>query len=142
VTAIVTPLRPREFYAVVPGASLPGKAEPEPVFYARTFDGMNSALAHARLLSAGGGEQSVTLTAGRVTKVILAFRNGQDTTGTLLPAPYKTTVTPEPDAIRPGAPKGHIPEICTAAKNRAVGRVHRRNPNCPPPSWPGIDIRR
>jgi hypothetical protein len=142
-TASVTRLRPREFYAVVPGAPAgePG-GEPEPVFYARTFDGMNSAIVHARLLSAGGGEQAVTLTTGRRTKTIMVFRNGEDTTGTLLPPPYKTALRPVPDAIRQGAPRGHIPEVCSTAKNRAAGRRPRKNPNCPPPSWPGIDIRR
>jgi hypothetical protein len=136
----VIQLRPREFYAVVPGAATPGKdSEPEPVFYARTFDGMNSAIVHAQLLSAGGGTQEVTLTQGRKTKTILRFENSQDVTGTLAPDPHRTAVVPEPGVvIRLGAPRGHIPEICSTAKNRAAGRRPRRNPNCPPCEWPGL----
>jgi hypothetical protein len=135
-TAAVTRLRPREFYAVVPGSG----DEPEPVFYARTFDGMCSAIEHAKLLSAGGGKQDVTLTEGRKTKVIARFENGVSTLPPVAPPPYKTVITPAPGTVRPGAPHGHIPEICTTAKNRAAGRKPRRNPNCPRPEWPGIDI--
>jgi hypothetical protein len=143
-TATVTRLRPREFYAVVPGSGGgPGQdGKPEPVFYARTFDGLMSAIEHAKLLSRGGGQQDVTLTEGRRTRVILRFEDGADTTGKLLPPPYPAALRPAPGDIRPGSPKGHIPEICTTAKNRAAGRKPRRNPNCPRPEWPGIDITR
>lgn len=138
-TATVTRLRPREFYAVVPGSGGgPDGGDPEPVFYARTWDGMLSAIEHAKHLSRGGGEQEVTLTGGRKTKVIARFGNGVSTLSPIVPPPSETTLRPAAEDIRPGAPKGHIPEICTHAKNRATGRRTRRNPNMPRPQWPGI----
>lgn len=144
-TASVTRLRPREFYAVVPGAGgAPGQGEPEPVFYARTFDGMISAITHAKHLSASGsGDQEVTLTRGRVTRVVARFEGGISTLGVIAPDPYKTVLRPATiTELRPGAPKGHIPEVCSTARNRAAGRRPRKNPNCPKPEWPGIDITR
>lgn len=140
-TATVTRLRPREFYAVVPGTGGgPSEGKPEPVIYARTWDGMLSAIEHARHLSRGGGRQDVTLTEGKQTKIIAGFESGVSVYGAIFPAPYRTTLRPAPEDVRPGSPKGHIPEICTTARNRAAGRRPRKNPNCPPPSWPGIDI--
>ena len=138
-TATVTRLRPREFYAVVPGTNgNPGsRGEPQPVGYERTLDGMCSAINHARLLSAGGGTQTVLLIEGRRRKPSMQFVNGEEITGKLTPVTFRSASVTE---LRPGAPKGHIPEICTTAKNRAAGRRPRKNPNCPKPSWPGIDI--
>ena len=139
-TADVIRLRPREFYAVVPGSGGgPGEpGEPEPVFYERTLNGTESALVHAALLSAGGGTRYITLTEGRRTWIWRTFRNGQVVPSPDPPVIYRTTVTPGAGQIRPGAPKGHIPEICSRAKNRAAGRKPRRNPNMPRPQWPGI----
>jgi hypothetical protein len=139
VTADVIRLRPREFYAVVPGSGGgPGEGNPEPVIYARTWDGMLSAIEHAKYLSRGDGRQEVTLTEGRQARVIARFENGVSTLGPIAPVTYPTTLRPAADDIRPGSPKGHIPEICTHAKNRAAGRRPRRNPNMPKPQWPGI----
>lgn len=142
-TGQVIPLPPREFYAVVPGAGgQPGLGEPEPVFYARTLDGMISALEHAKLLSANGsGPQDVTLTQGRQTRVIMRFENGRDISRRLLPGPYKTQVTPDPENVRDGAPNGHIRELCSTAKHRARGTKPRRSPHMPrQATWPGLDV--
>jgi hypothetical protein len=133
-TARVIPLRPREFYAIVPGD------DGSPVLYARTFDGMNSAIAHAQRLSAGGARQEMRLTVGRATTVILIFENGQDITGTLIPAVRPTIIPASAAEIRPGAPRGRIPETSRTAMARKAGKKPRRNPHCPRPSWPGIDI--
>jgi len=142
VDATVTWLRPREFYTVIPGSGgNPGSGgEPAPVFYERTLDGAESALVHAALLSAGGGTQYVTLTEGRRTWIWRTFRDSRLVPSPDPPVVYRTTVVPEPGSLRKGSPRGHIPEVCTTAKNRAAGRQPRRNPNCPKPSWPGIDI--
>jgi hypothetical protein len=139
VTAIVTRLRPKEFYAVVPGHDgNPGsRGEPAPVGYERTLDGMSSAIVHARLLSAGGRTQTVLLITGRRRKAIMQFVNGEEITGKLAPVSFHPATVTE---LRPGSPKGHIPEVCSTAKNRRAGRTPRKNPNCPAPSWPGIDI--
>lgn len=137
--ATVTRLRPREFYAVVPGSGGgPGEDDPGAVFYERTLNGTESALVHAALLSAGGGTQYITLTEGRRTWIWRTFQDSR-----LVPSPdppviYETVLRPAAEDVRPGAPKGHIPEICTHAKNRASGRKPRRNPNMPKPRWPGI----
>lgn len=139
--ASVTRLRPREFYAVLPGGNPGSGGEPGPVFYARTLNGAVSALVHAGLLSAGGGIQYITLTEGRRTWIWRAFRNGEPVPVPEPPVIYRTTVIPAPGALRPGAPRGHIPEVCSTAKNRAAGRQPRHNPNCPKPSWPGIQLR-
>jgi hypothetical protein len=140
VAAGVTRLRPREFYAVVPGSDGgPGEGEPEPVFYERTLPGAESALAHAMLLTAGGGTQYVTLTEGRRTWICCTLQNGHRVPSPDPPVVYRTTLVPAPGSLRPGAPRGHIPEICSHAKNRAAGREPRKNPNCPKPSWPGIE---
>lgn len=138
-SATVTRLRPRrEFYAVVPGADS-GNGNPEPAGYERTLDGMCSAITFARLLSAGGGTQHVLLVRGRQQKIIMQFGNGEEITGKLARPDFQAaSVT----GLRPGSPRGHIPEICTAAKNRAAGRRPRKSPHCPPPSWPGLDITR
>lgn len=137
--ATVTRLRPREFYAVVPGRDgNPGsRGEPEPVGYERTLDGMCSAIVHARLLSAGNRTQTVLLIQGRRRKAIMQFVNGEEITGKLAPAVFRAASVTE---LRPGAPKGHIPEVCSTAKNRAAGRRPRRSPHYVRPQWPGIDI--
>ena len=141
-TATVSRLPPREFFAIVPGSGVgPGEGgEPEPVFYARTLDGAESALVHAALLSAGGGTQYITLTEGRKTWIWRTFRDSRLAPSPDPPVIYPTPFRPAPEDIRAGPPKGHIPETCTHAKNRAAGRQPRKNPNCPAPSWPGIDI--
>ena len=126
--AVVTRLRPREFYAVVPGSGVaPGQdGEPEPLFYERTLNGLTSAMAHARFLSSGGAEQSVTLTEGRRTRMILRFVNGTDMTGKVLPPAYRTTITPGPGAsLRPGAPRGRITEI----SRHKMARTRRKGDN-------------
>jgi hypothetical protein len=138
-TATVARLRPREFYAVIPGSGGgPGEGGPEPVIYERTYDGLLSAIGHARLLSKGGGQQEVTLTEGRRARIIARFEGGVSTLGPVVPPPSETVLRPAAEDVRPGAPKGHIPEICTTARNRAAGRRSRRNPNMPRPQWPGI----
>lgn len=138
-TATVTRLRPREFYAVVPGSGGgPAEGDPEPVFYERTLNGTESALVHAALLSAGGSTQYITLTEGRRTWIWRTFQNSQVVSSPDPPVIYETTLRPAAEEIRPGAPKGHIPEICTTARNRAAGRQPRRSPNMPKPQWPGI----
>lgn len=134
-TATVTRLRPREFYAVVPGT---GSGQAEPVGYKRTLDGMCSAISLARLLSAGGATQTVLLIEGRRRKPIMQFANGAEVTGKLTPVRFRAASVTE---LRPGSPKGHIPEICTHVKARArqaAGKKPRKNPRCPPPQWPGI----
>jgi len=139
VTATVTRLRPREFYAVVPGSGGgPGEGEPAPVFYERTLDGAESALVHAALLSAGGGTQYVTLTEGRQTWIWRTFRDSRIAPSPDPPVIYQTTVIPAAGSLRKGSPRGHIPEVCTHGKNRASGRKSRRNRNMPRPQWPGI----
>ena len=132
----VLTFRPREeFCAVVPGGP-PGA--PQPVFYERTLNGTESAIVHARLLSAGGGAQYVTVTEGRQTWILRTFQGGRDMPSPEPPVRYPTRVRPaSPEDIRPGAPRGHIPETCTQAKHRA-GQEPRRNRNMPRPSWPGI----
>ena len=138
-TATVTRLRPREFYAVVPGSGGgPGEDKPEPVFYERTLNGTESALVHAALLSAGGGTQYITLTEGRRTWIWRTFQDSRVVPSPEPPVVYPTPFRPAPDDIRPGAPKGHIPEVCTHARNQAGGRKPRRNRNMPRPQWPGI----
>jgi len=138
-TATVTRLRPREFYAVVPGSGGgPGEDGPEPVFYERTLDGAESALVHAALLSAGGGTQYITLTEGRQTWIWRTFRDGRIVPSPDPPVIYQTTVIPAPGGLRKGSPRGHIPEVCTHARHRAGKRRPRRNPNMPRPQWPGI----
>ena len=139
--ATVTRLRPRDFYAVVPGSGGgPGEGEPEPVIYARTWDGLLSAIEHAKYLSRGGGQQEVTLTEGRKTKIVARFSGGVSTLGPIAPPPFETVLRPAAEDIRPGSPKGHVPEICTHAKNRANGRRPRRNRNMPKPQWPGMAL--
>src|SRR5690348_15577844 len=101
--ADVIKLRPRDFYAVVPGHDgNPGsRGEPGPVGYERTLNGVSSAIVHARLLSAGGGTQSVVLVTGRRRKVIMQFTNGEEITGKLVPAPpFRSASVTE---LRPGA---------------------------------------
>lgn len=132
--ASVSRLRPREFHAVVPGT------DGGPVFYERTLNGAESALVHAALLSAGGRTQYITLTEGRRTWIWRTFVNGQTVPSPEPPVIYRTVLKPEPGDIRPGSPKGHIPEVCSTAKNRAAGRVPRKSPHLPKPSWPGIGI--
>ena len=139
-TAVVLPFRP-PFYAVVPGeGGCPGEGDPEPVAYVRTYDGLMSAIEHAKWLSRGGGRQEVTLTEGRRTRLLGWFENGagQLVHADLLPAAYPENWRPDPGDIRPGSPHGHIPEICTHARNRKAGRTPRRSPNMPRASWPGI----
>lgn len=125
------------FYAVVPGAG-EGDGEPVPVTYERNCDGLMSALEHAKWLSRGGGRQEVTLTTGRHVRLLGWFENGagQLVHADLLPAAYPEGYRPDPEDIRPGSPRGHIPEICTHKKQ--AGRTTRRNKNMPPVSWPGI----
>lgn len=134
----VLAFRPREeFCAVVPG--VPGPDGDEPVFYERTLNGTESAIVHARLLSAGGGTQYVTLTEGRQTWILRTFRGGRDMPSPEPPVRYPTGIRPaSPEDIRPGAPRGHIPEVCTHGKHRAAGTRPRKNRNMPKPSWPGI----
>lgn len=129
----VLSFRPREYYTIAPGT--PPDA-PEPVFYERTLDGLNSAIAHAELLSAGGGRQVISLTEGKVTRVILEFEGGRDVTGTLLPPAFLAGKRPQAGQVRPGSPKGHIPEVCS--RHRNAGKKQRRNKNMPKPQWPGI----
>lgn len=137
--ASVTRLRPREFYAVVPGpGGGPGEDGPVPVFYARTLNGSESALVHARLLSAGGGIQYITLTEGRRTWIWRTFQGGREVASPDPPVVYQTVLRPPAGDLRPGAPRGHIPEACTTAKNRKAGRTPRHNANCPPCEWPGL----
>jgi hypothetical protein len=139
--ASVTRLRPREFYAVVPGASGgPGEGRHEPVFYARTLDGAESALAHAQHLSAGGGIQYITLTEGRQTWIWRTFQNGLNVSSPDPPVIYRTTLFPSHGAVRPGAPHGKIPETSRTAMARKAGRKPRKNPNCPPCQWPGLEL--
>jgi hypothetical protein len=136
--ARVLPFR-APFYAIVPGGSGPGRNGAEPIGYEKTYDGLMSAITHARLLSAGGATQDVLLTAGKNTRVIMRFTNGAEITGKLLPPPdfSPATVT----ELRPGSPHGHIPEACTHGKNRASGRTPRRSPHMPrKATWPGMDI--
>jgi hypothetical protein len=135
-TATVSRLRPREFHAVVPGT------DGGPVFYERTLNGAESALVHAALLSAGGGTQYITLTEGRQTWIWRTFVNGQSVPSPDPPIIYPTVHRPGPGDIRPGSPRGHIPEVCSTAKNRAAGRRPRKSPHLPRPQWPGIDLRR
>lgn len=137
--ATVARLRPREFYAVVPGhGGNPGsRGEPGPVGYVRTLDGMCSAIVHARLLSAGNQTQTVLLIQGRRRKAIMQFVNGEEITGKLTAVSFRPSAVTE---LRPGSPRGHIPEICSTAKNRRAGRTPRKNPHLPKPQWPGIDI--
>lgn len=146
-TAEVTRLPPREFYAVVPGAGgQPGMSEPVPQFWPRSegrIDELLSAMELAKLLSANGsGPQDVTLTwrqrGKSMTRVIMRFEHGRDVSRRLLPAPYPTRVTPAPEQLREGSPHGHIPELCSTAKHRARGTRPRRNSNMPKPAWPGI----
>lgn len=118
----VLKFRPRAYYAVAPG-------QDGPVFYERTLDGLNSAIAHAELLSAGGGRQVISLTEGKVTRVVLEFEGGRDVTGTLLPPPFLAGKRPQADQVRPGSPNGHIPEICSRTRNK--GKKSRRSPNMP-----------
>lgn len=139
--ATVTRLRPREFYAVVPGSGGgPGEGEPEPVFYARTLDGAESALAHAAFLTAGGGLQYITLTEGRQTWIWRTFQNGANVSSPDPPVVYRTTLIPAPGALRPGSRHGKIPELSRTTTARKAGKPPRRNKNCPRPEWPGIDI--
>lgn len=134
--ATVSRLRPREFYAVVPGTG-GDQGKPEPVGYVRNLDGMCSAIVHARLLSAGGRTQTVLLVTGRRRKAIMQFVNGDEITGKLTAVRFRPATVTE---LRPGSPKGHIPEICSTAKNRTAGRRPRRSPHYVRPQWPGIDI--
>lgn len=114
------------FYAVVPGG---GSPEPEAIGYEKTYDGLMSAIAHAKLLSAGGATQDVLLAAGKAARVIMRFTDGAEVTGKLLPPPgfSPASVT----ELRPGSPHGHIPELCTHQRIRGSGRVPRRSPNMP-----------
>lgn len=123
------------FYAVVPGG---GSPEPEAIGYEKTYTGLVSAIAHAKLLSAGGATQDVLLAAGKHARVIMRFTNSTEITGKLLPPPdfSPASVT----ELRPGSPNGHIPEVCTHKKHLTSGRKPRRNRNMPRPSWPGVDI--
>jgi hypothetical protein len=136
IDATVTRLRPREFYAVVPGTG-GDQGKPVPVGYERTLDGMCSAIVHARLLSAGNRTQTVLLVTGRRRKAVMQFVNGVEITGKLTPVSFRPATVTE---LRPGSPKGHIPEVCSTAKNRAAGRTPRKSPHLPRPQWPGIDI--
>lgn len=122
-------LRPRAYYTIAPGAP---PDDPEPVFYARTLDGLNSAIAHAELLSAGGGIQYITITEGRWTWIWKTFQAGGEVPSPEPPVRYRTAAAPAPDQVRPGSPGGHIPEKCTHAKHRAEPqRKQRRSPNMP-----------
>lgn len=117
--------RPREFYAVSPGD------EDGPVAYEKTKRGAESALAHAMLLSAGGGYQYVTLTEGRETRVLCTIRGGLASWTRGEPQPYRTEWVPLPGQVRKGSPGGHIPELCTYEKNRAAGKTPRRPKHMP-----------
>lgn len=138
--ATVSRLRPREFYAVVPGAGGgPGQGRPVPVGYAKTLDGLESALAHAQHLAAGGGTQDVLLITGREVMLVMRFGAGGEHTTGGEPSPSAGFRPASVTEVRPGARHGRIPELDRTAMARKAGKPPRRNRNCPRPQWPGIE---